>query len=132
VVLRVPGARQAVALDRVCEDDRRPGIVDRLEGLLQDAEVVAAQVGDHGRQLLVRYRPEQLRHGRPARPVTGQPGPELGRRAAQQPLVLWVGHLVDPAPQLPAPGAGEQALQETAELQGEYLPARRGEHPGAA
>ena len=46
VVLRVPGARQPVALDRVGEDHGRSAVVDSLEGVDESGDVVAAEAAD--------------------------------------------------------------------------------------
>ena len=63
------------------------------------------------------------------RVTAGQALPELGVRAAQQALVLGIGHLVDAGPQgLPA-GAGEQLLQQVPVLDRQHLPPGGGEHP---
>ncbi len=133
VVLRVALGGQPVALDRVGEDHGRPGVVD-------GAQRVAAARRGRGRRGCGWRRAGWRRRGRRrARPasalVAGQPLAQLGGRAAQQPLVLGVGHLVDPAPQRGAAGPGEQLLQQPPVLHGEHLPARGVEHalqPGGA
>jgi hypothetical protein len=124
----VPLDRQPVPLERVREDHRRPAVVDPPVRVPQRAEVVPAEVAYRRGQLPVRHvRDEPGDRGR-AGAVAGQRVPQLGRRPAQQPLVLGVGHLVDPVPQRRAAGAGEQLLQQPAVLDREHLPAGRGEH----
>ena len=130
VVLRMALDRQPVALDRVGHDHRGPVIGDGPERGVQRAEVVPAQVadgpgqgrvvevGDERRDRLVAARAAWLRSSSGAAP--------------QQPLVLGVGHLVDPLPQRLPARPGEQLLQQVAVLQGDHLPARRGEHARAA
>ncbi len=56
MVQRVAGERQPPALDRVGEDDRRPRPigVGRVERSLELREVVAAEIGQRPRQVLVR------------------------------------------------------------------------------
>ena len=57
-----------------------------------------------------------------------QPAAQLVRGAAEQPLVLGVGHGVDPLPQRFPARPGEQLGEQPAVLQRDDLPARRGEH----
>jgi len=60
--------------------------------------------------------------------VPGQHLAQLGGGAAQHPLVLGVGHVVDAVAQALAAGTGEQLLQQPAVLHGEHLPPGGGEH----
>ena len=53
---------------------------------------------------------------------------ELVRVTAEQPLVLGVGHGVDPVPQRLPARAGEQVLEQPPVFQRDDLPARRAEH----
>ncbi len=114
VVGRMTLGRQRPALDRVGEHDARPvahgvGLAVAVE---QRAEVVAAEVAE-GRQ--------QRRVVEPAR-VDLQPLAQLGRRRAQQPLVLLVRHQVD------APAQLGQRRQPRAVLDHHAVPAGRLEH----
>ena len=125
MVLRVALDGQPVALDRVGQDDRRPGVVDRPVGLVQGAQVVAAEVADGARELGVVEVAGQPGQGLvPA----GQALAQLVRVAAEQPLVLGVGHGVDPVPQRLPARAGEQILEQPPVFQRDDLPARRAEH----
>ena len=77
-------------------------------------------VGDAGQQLgdAGGVRAARRAAGPAARPAV----------AAQQPLVLGVGHVVDPVAQRGAARPGEQLLQQPAVLDREHLPAGRREH----
>ena len=131
MVLRVALGGQPVPLHGVGEDHRRPGVVDRPERLAERVEVVAAQVADRGAQGGVVERVDE----RAQVPVvvggavSRQAVPQLGVGAAQQPLVLGVGHLVDAGAQRVAAGPGEQLLQQVPVLDRQYLPTGGGEHP---
>ena len=50
VILRVPLDGQAIAFDRVGQDDRGPAVVDGPVGLVQGTEVMAAEVADGPRE----------------------------------------------------------------------------------
>ena len=125
VVLRVSLDGQAVALDRVGQDDRGPTVVDGPVGLVQRGQVMAAEVADGGRQGAVVEVGDE-----PGERLVAvrQPPAQLVRGAAEQPLVLGVGHGVDPVPQRLPARPGEQLLQQPTVLQRDDLPARRGEH----
>jgi hypothetical protein len=120
---------QAVALERVGDDDRRPGVVDGGEGLAQRRRVVPTEVAHRPDEVVVVEVGDQRGDVRPARAVPREQLAHLGRGAAEEPLVLGVGHVVDPPAQRGAAGAGEQLLQHPAVLHGEHLPAGGGEHP---
>jgi Lrp/AsnC family transcriptional regulator, leucine-responsive regulatory protein len=130
VVGRVALRREPPRLDRVGEDHRRPlrlGVRggERVE---QRGEVVAAEVAHRAQQLVVRGVRDQLRDVAAAAARPRQPLAQLGRVAAQQPLVLLVRHAVDPPAQRAAAVAGEQRLQPAPVLDGLRLPAGRREH----
>ena len=101
VVLRVPLGGQPVALDGVGEDHRGPGVVDRGAGRRR-ARRGRARRGCARRRAGSR-RPARRPARRSSGSVAGQPLAQLLRRAAQQPLVLRVGHVVDALRAAPAP-----------------------------
>ncbi len=132
MVRRVPLGRQSPCLDRVGEDRHR-AIGDRvgpLEGVAQIGEVMAAEVSDRGRELGVVEPPDQPLQLAPAAPARGQALAQLCTRAAQQPLVLLVGHRVDPLSQRLAARSLEEAAEQPAVLDGDRLPASGLEHRG--
>ena len=86
---------QAVALHRVGEDHRRPGVVDRARTPSPSAsQVVPAQVAHRGVQGVVVQPGDQRGQLRVARRRAAARAAASGG-AAQQPLVLRVGHVVD-------------------------------------
>ena len=130
VVRRVALGRQPPALDRVGEDHARAvgDGVGRPVGVEQRLEVVPAEVADGAQQLVVVELAAEPLEVAPAPPRARQAIAQLGDGGAQQPLVLLVGHLVDPAPQLVAARALEQLGQQAPVLDGQAVPARRLEH----
>ena len=102
-----------------------PAVVDGPVGLVQRLQVVAAEVADRAGQGSVVQVGHELGQGLvPA----GQALAELVRVAAEQPLVLGVGHGVDPVPQRLPARPGEQLVEQPPVLQRDDLPARRAEH----
>ena len=71
---------------------------------------------------------EKLRDDVGARAGAGEAVAQFRRRAAQQPLILGVRHPVDAPLEVLAAGLCEQLGQEPPVLEGDDLPARRGEH----
>ena len=122
--------RQPPGLDREREDHRR-AVDDRVrlrERVEQHPEVVAAEVADRAHQLLVIELVDQLLQRAAVGACLGEALAELVGRRAQHPLVLLVGHLVDPPAQLRATVALEQLTQLAAVLDRDHVPARRLEH----
>ena len=107
MVLRMPLDGQAVALDRVGQDHRRPAVVDRLERFVQRRQVMPAEVADGARQAASSRSAMSRASGLVA---ARQPAAQLVRVAAEQPLVFGVGHVVDPVPQRVPARPGEQLL----------------------
>ena len=102
--------------------------VDVAERVDEEVEVVPAQVAHGLGEGGDGQRPDerrQLRAGVVAEDAVGQ----LGRVGAQHPLVLLVGHRLEPAAQVGASGALEEGRDRPAPRQGEHLPARGLEHP---
>lgn len=126
MVLRVARGREAVPLHGVGEDHRGPGVVDRGERVAQRGGVVPAEVAHRGEQRVVVEVGDERGQ---VRVSVGEPGADLVGVAAQQALVLRVLHGVDPGAQRVAAGPAEQLVQQPAVLDGEDLPAGRGEHP---
>src|SRR5699024_4213294 len=107
VVARVPLGGQPLALDRIGEDDARPGAVDSLERRDELAEDVASEFADEGGQRtgseIVYYGPQPggLCFGRAGEQTLVYPA----RLGADQPVVRRVGRLHEPVLQrLPARG----------------------------
>ena len=92
VVLRVALGRQTVALDRVGEDHRRPGVVDRRERVVERTAVVAAEVARSHRASCWSSRPAIS----PAIASAPAPAPGSRRRssAASQRSSRWYSGLV--------------------------------------
>ena len=86
---------------------------------------MAAQVADGARELGVVEVADQPGQGLVR---AGQALAQLVRVDAEQPLVLGIGHGVDPVPQRLAARPGEQLLEQPPVLQRDDLPARRAEH----
>src|SRR6185312_4664654 len=88
MILRVTLNRKAIALDRVSDDHRGPGVVDLFVRLPQRVQVVPAQVGDRGGEpVIVEFGYETgdfIRAGA----VAGQPCSQLVCAASQQSLVF--------------------------------------------
>ena len=130
VVLRPAGDLEAVALDRVGEDHRRP--VGRLARLPQRAEhvreVVAAEVA-HERRHLAAVGVEQPLAARrapsPSSAVEHASSRTTSSRRAEERLVLLVRHLVDPAPQQVAAVARVRLAQPAPVLELDHVPAVR-------
>ena len=134
VVLRVALGGEPVALDGVGEDHGGAGVVDGVEGVEQGAEVVPAEVADGGVHRVVVDGLEQRRDLRRVvgvlrRALAGDALAQLGRGAAQQPLVLGVGHGVDAPAQRGPAVAGVEVLEQPAVLDGDDLPAGGVEQP---
>ena len=88
-------------------------VVNGAVGLVKRGEIVATEVADGGGQ----GRVVQAGDERDDRLVAaGQPAAQLVGVAAQQTLVLGVGHGVDPVPQRVPAGLGEQLVQQAAVL----------------
>ena len=124
--------RQAPALDRVGDDHDRTVRVGRGlgVGLEQRGQVVAAQVREEVAHLPVAKGAEH-RLEEAVRPAVRQRHellPDLGAGQAEEGLVLGVRHVVDPAPQAVAVGAGERLLQTAPVLEVDDVPAVRPKH----
>ena len=130
VVGRVALRRQRPGLDRVGEHDRRAvgRLVGLAEGVEQVGEVVAAEVPQRGRGLGVGDLGQQPLDRAAVAAVARQALAQLRDRAAQQPLVLLVAHLVDPPAQGLAAVALEELAQAAAVLDRDRLPAGGVEH----
>ena len=125
MVVLVPGERQAVPLDRIGDEQRRPVVRRRRERRHQRRDAVAAEVGhDVGERGIVEAR-QQLGDVRPLADVGGQP------RAPRRPaLVGQRGEVdvragVDPFAQAGAAGQRECRLLLAAILERQDAPAAR-------
>src|SRR5215469_17369088 len=111
MIARVPGDRQAPALDGVREQDAWPVLLRVAVGERgqQRAEVVSSQVGDERSEFVVGdARAEVLDRRRSA---VEEPLAYRGGLEAEQRLVVLVRHRVNPVAQAQAAGPGEGCLQ---------------------
>src|ERR1022692_3957637 len=124
----MPLARQPETLYGVGENDRRTGVVDLPEGLIQGEEVMAAEIADREQDLVIRQRAQHRADLIGASVIPRQPLPQLYGRRPQQPLILRVAHGVHPNSQRRSAWTGEELVEEPSVLDRQHLPTRGGEH----
>ena len=127
MVVLVAGERQAVALDGVGDEDHRPVVVDRLEGVHQRRQVVAGEVAHQRRELGVGAPVEQRRHRPLVAELVGQTLAPGGAALEDQRRIERVRAGIDPRLQPFAAGLTEGRLLQRAVLQRHHLPAEGGE-----
>ena len=132
MVVRVALGRQPAALDGVGEHHGRAVGRDRGEGVDEQTEVVPSEVADRRRQLGGGHPGHEVaqRIGlRSAVSIGHDPLGDVRGVDPQHPLVLLVGHALQPFPEQLATGPGEDVRDEPAPLEHDDLPAGGSEHP---
>ena len=132
VVVRVALGRQPAALDRVREHHGRAVGRDGGEGVDEQTEVVPSEVADRRRQLgggHPGHEGTQRIGFRSAVGVGHDPLGDVRGVDPQHPLVLLVGHALQPFPEQLATGPGEDVRDEPAPLEHDDLPSGGSEHP---
>jgi hypothetical protein len=123
MVVLVARERQAVTLDRVGDEDGRPVVVDRLEGLEQARQVVAAEIAHEPGELLVRAALDEGRDRPLVAEIVEEALPPRGPALEGERRVELVRAGLDPLLQALAAGLGESGLLQLAVAQHHHVPA---------
>ena len=124
VIVLVPGERQALALDGIGNDQRRPvarggfGIGGKQRG-----DAMAAQIGHQPRQFIIVAPCQQRRQPAFAADIGGQPCPPGGAALIGQRGEFDIGAIVDPGFERGTTGFGKGSLLAAAVLDGDHPPA---------
>ena len=99
VIVLVARERQGESLDRVGDEDRRPVVVDRLEGMQQIRQIMSAEIAHQGREFRVRATLEEAGHVALVAEIVQEPLAPSGAALERQRRIELVRRRVDPLAQ---------------------------------
>ncbi len=128
MIVLVARERQAESLDRIGDEHGRPVVIDRLEGVQQIRQIMAAEIAHEGRELRVRATLEQAGHVALVAEIVQEPLAPGGAALEGQRRIELVRRRVDPLAQSFSARLLERSFLQGTVFENDDIPAEGAEN----